>query len=144
MMPVHRHSDTPGAVPAGLNGPIFVLGAASETRVRPALFIDARRLPRYTRQKRLKDGSVAYYWAIPTWAKHQGCPLPPRALGQDRHAAFTAAEHLNLALDRWRKRRKLREKVPIPTRAAASSGNRQRPSWRPLAALAELTPAPDR
>jgi len=142
-MPVHRHSDMPGEVPAGLNGPVFVLGQASETGVRPALFIDARRPPRYTRAKRLKDGSVAYYWAIPTWAKRQGCPLPPRALGQDRHAAFIAAEHLNLAFDRWRKRRKLREKVPIPTRAAASSGNRQRPSWRPLAALAELTPAPD-
>ncbi len=142
-MPVHRHSDTPGAVPAGLNGPVFVLGAASETGVRPALFIDAKRLPRYTRAKRLKDGSVAYYWAIPTWAKRQGCPLPPRALGQDRHAAFIAAEHLNLTFDRWRKRRKLQESMPIPTRSARPSDNRARPSWQPLAALAQLTRAPD-
>jgi hypothetical protein len=140
-MPVHHHSDMPGEVPAGLNGPVFVLGAASETGVRPALFIDARRPPRYTRAKRLKDGSVAYYWAIPTWAKRQGCPLPPRALGQDRHAAFIAAEHLNLAFDRWRDRRKLQMSTPIPTRAG-SSGDRQRPSWRPLMALAELTRAP--
>jgi hypothetical protein len=144
MMHVHRHSDTPREVAAGLNGPVFVLGQASETGVRPALFIDARRLPRYTRQKRLKDGSIAYYWAIPTWAKRQGCALLPHALGQERQGAFISAEQLNLAFDRWRERRKLRDKTPIPTRAAASSGNRQRPSWRPLAALAELTPAPDR
>jgi len=144
MMPVHRHSDMPREVAAGLNGPVFVLGQPSETGVRPALFIDSRRLPRYTRQKRLRDGSVAYYWAIPTWAKHQGCPLPPRALGQKRQAAFIAAEQLNLAFDRWRACRKLQEKTPIPTSAAGSSGNRQRPSWRPLAALAELTRAPDR
>jgi len=91
-MPVHHHSDTPREVAAGLNGPVFVLGPASDTGVRPALFIDAKRLPRYTRAKRLKDGSIAYYWAIPTWAKRQGRPLPPRALGQDRQDAFIAAQ----------------------------------------------------
>jgi len=93
MMPVHHHSDTPRQAIAGVNGPVFVLGPASDTGVRPVLFIDAKRLPRYTREKRLKDGSIAYYWAVPTWA-------------------------------------------------AGSSGDRQRPSWRPLAALADLTPAP--
>ncbi len=140
---MQHHSDKARHAIAGFNGPVFVLGPPSQTGVRPALFIDARVLPRYTRQKRLKDGSIAYYWAIPTWAKHQGCPLPPRALGQDRHAAFIAAEQLNLAFDRWRERTTLQDRTPIPTRVAASSGNRARPSWRPLAALAELTPAPD-
>jgi len=142
-MTIHPHSDKRFQSGSVFSGPAFVLGAPSETGVRPALFIDVRRPPRYTRAKRLKDGSVAYYWAIPTWAKHQGCPLPPRALGQERQAAFIAAEQLNLAFDRWRERRKLQEKTPIPTRAAGSSGNRQRPSWRPLVALAELTLAHD-
>lgn len=142
-MPVHHHSDTPRQAIAGVNGPVFVLGPASDTGVRPVLFIDAKRLPRYTREKRLKDGSIAYYWAVPTWAKRQGCPLAPRALGQDRQAAFIAAEQLNLAFDRWRAKRTTRAKTAIPTRAAGSSGDRQRPSWRPLAALAELTPEPD-
>jgi len=142
-MTIHPHSDTNFKSSSVLSGPAFVLGAPSETGVRPALFIDARRLPRYTRAKRLKDGSVAYYWAIPTWAKRQGCPLPPSALGEDRHAAFIAAEQLNLALDRWRERRKLQAKTPIPTRAAGSTGDRKRPSWRPLVALAELTLAHD-
>jgi len=137
--PSFRHARE---IPAGLNGPVFVLGQASETGVRPALFIDAKRRPRYTRAKRLKDGSVAYYWAIPTWAKRQGCPLPPRALGQDWQDAFIAAEQLNLDFDRWRKRRKLQVSTPIPTRVARSSGDRARPSWQPLAALAELTRAP--
>ena len=125
-MPVHRHSDMPRDVAASLSGPVFVLGQASETGVRPALVIDARRLPRYTRRKRLKDGSIAYYWAIPTWAKRQGCPLRPRALGQDRHAAFIAAEHLNLAFDRWRQRRRSHARTLIPTRAPVPSRDRQR------------------
>ena len=140
---MQHYSDKPRQDIAGFNGPVFVLGPPSRTGVRPALFIDARGLPRYTRQKRLKDGSIAYYWAIPTWAKRQGCALLPHALGQERQDAFIAAEQLNLAFDRWRERRRLQERTPIPTRAAGSSDNRQRPSWRPLAALAELTPAPD-
>lgn len=142
-MTIQRHSDTHFRSGSVFSGPAFVLGAPSETGVRPALFVDARRLPRYTRQKRLKDGSTAYYWAIPTWAKRQGCPLAPHALGRERQAAYLAALQLNLAFDRWRERRKRKGISPIPTKEPVPSGGRRRPSWRPLAALAELTPAPD-
>jgi len=137
------HSDMRDRTPAVLSGPAFVLGAPSRSGLRPAIFVDARRRPRYTREKRLKDGSIAYYWAIPTWAKRQGCPMPPCALGRDRHAAFVAAERLNVAFERWRKSRNRGKPATIPTRPGIRSDQRQKLRWQPLEALSSFTPACD-
>ena len=34
-------------------------------------------------EKKLSDGSIAYYWQLPTWARKLGCPLRSEALGID-------------------------------------------------------------
>lgn len=98
------------------NGPLFVLGPPGPSGLRPAVLIDLKRTPRYTRAKKLKSGDTAWYWSIPTWAKRQGCSLKPVALGSDRLAAFAKAEQLNVAFDRWRGMRLKRIDCAIPTR----------------------------
>ena len=39
--------------------------------------------PKLTVAKRLRAGSVAYYWNAPSWAKKKGCALSGHALGAD-------------------------------------------------------------
>jgi len=63
------HSDESRSAATAFTEPVFVLGPASATGARPATLVDAGQRPRYTSSKLLKDGSVAYYLAIPTWAK---------------------------------------------------------------------------
>jgi hypothetical protein len=65
----------------------------------------ALKLPRYCRRKPLKNGSWAYFFEPPTWARAQGCPLEAEALGQNYDAAVTRAENILLpAFDSWRTR----------------------------------------
>jgi hypothetical protein len=54
---------------------------------------------------------VAYYWAIPTWAKNAGCNVKPEALGQDYGAAKKRCDEvLNPQFDAWRGRETPTEK----------------------------------
>lgn len=65
-------------------------------------------LPRYMRVKKLADGSTAFYWQPPNWAKRgvkrNGRPSPVRAtaLGKDLVNAIGMANALNDGLDGWR------------------------------------------
>jgi hypothetical protein len=59
-------------------------------------------LPRYVRRKPLKGG-WGYFFAPPTWARKDGCPLEPEALGTDYQAAALRAETILLPqFDVWR------------------------------------------
>lgn len=57
--------------------------------------------PRYMIDKRLRDGSVGYYWNPPSWARRQGFPMKSERLGQIYASAMTRAEQLNEYLDDW-------------------------------------------
>src|SRR5690242_3553679 len=58
--------------------------------------------PKLMVAKRLKKGSIAYYWDIPTWAKRKGCTLPGHALGSDYgQAKQRCDEILNPQFDAW-------------------------------------------
>jgi hypothetical protein len=59
-------------------------------------------LPRYTLAKRLRDGSLAYYFNVPMWARKSGCTVENEALGTDYESARTRAETVLLpAFDSW-------------------------------------------
>lgn len=61
--------------------------------------------PKLMVAKRLKGGGVAYYWAIPSWAKKAGCTLHGEALGSDYAAAKSRCDALlNPQFDAWRLR----------------------------------------
>lgn len=66
------------------------------------------RLPRYLRVKRLRSGTEAYFWEMPSWArppaeKHgRMCPVTSEALGTDLATAIGKADLLNTFLDEWR------------------------------------------
>ncbi|GAA3849427.1 hypothetical protein AFIC_001016 [[Pseudomonas] carboxydohydrogena] len=65
----------------------------------------AQPMPRYCRRKLLKNGTWAYFFEIPTWAKEQGCKLENEPLGSDYAAAVKRAEEVLLpAFDSWRSR----------------------------------------
>ncbi len=52
--------------------------------------------------KRLKSGSIAYYWDMPSWAKKKGCTLPTQALGNDYGPAKQRCDEiLNPQFDAW-------------------------------------------
>jgi hypothetical protein len=58
--------------------------------------------------RRLKSGTVAYYWVLPTWAKRTGCTLQVEALGVDYALAkLRCDEVLNPRFDAWRKREEI-------------------------------------
>lgn len=74
--------------------------------------------PRYTRPKKLADGSIGWFWTLPTWAQPKkskdgqlvpverhgaACPLESSPLGTDAAKAWDRANEINEALDRWRK-----------------------------------------
>jgi hypothetical protein len=60
------------------------------------------RLPRYVLAKRLRDGSLAYYFNVPMWARKSGCTVENEALGTDYESARTRAETVLLAaFDSW-------------------------------------------
>lgn len=67
-------------------------------------------LPRYVRPSKRKDGTTAYFWDLPTWARKSKadaddplpCPLSNEALGTDLLHAITRGEDLNKDFDDWR------------------------------------------
>jgi hypothetical protein len=124
-----------GQPQGAVKGRVFVIGLPLRSGLRAPIEVSPGKLPRYLRQKTLKSGAMAYYWSVPTWAKTQGCPLVPKALGTDRIEAIIAAEAENAAFDRWRKSRKPAPPAAIPTR--------QRPKIRaPLRSFRELASIP--
>jgi Phage integrase family len=59
--------------------------------------------PKLMVAKRLKSGTIAYYWGPPTWAKTIGCPMRGEALGIDfAQAKRRCDEVLNPQFDAWR------------------------------------------
>jgi len=58
--------------------------------------------PHYMREKSLRDGRVAYYWAPPGRDLVKGCPVHSEALGNHYGAAAERATMLNQHLDAWR------------------------------------------
>jgi hypothetical protein len=60
-------------------------------------------LPRYVLRKPLKNGTWAYFFNVPMWARAAGCPVRNEPLGTDYAAAASRAETVLLpALDSWR------------------------------------------
>jgi hypothetical protein len=60
-------------------------------------------LPRYVLRKPLKNGTWAYFFNIPMWARAAGCPVTNEPLGADYATAVSRAETVLLpALDSWR------------------------------------------
>jgi hypothetical protein len=63
----------------------------------------ARLLPRYMLRKPLKNGTWAYFFNLPTWARKAGCQIRNEPLGADFEAAVARAENVLLpAFDAWR------------------------------------------
>jgi hypothetical protein len=61
--------------------------------------------PRYMVARRLKSGTISYYWVPPSWAKGNGCPFECEVLGTDYGIAKKRCDELlNLQFDAWRKR----------------------------------------
>jgi hypothetical protein len=58
--------------------------------------------PRYTVERRLKGGRVAYYWTPRRRDLDKGFGIAGEALGDDYAAAIARAEMLNGHLDAWR------------------------------------------
>jgi hypothetical protein len=62
------------------------------------------RWPRYMDDHQRKDGSTAYYWKVPTWAKKGGFPLNSEALGTNYGTSKQRCDDvLNPQLDAWRR-----------------------------------------
>ncbi len=61
--------------------------------------------PRYMLAKRLRDGSIAYYWSPHKRDYQAGCAMRREALGLDYAAALERAGLLNKHLDSWRQGR---------------------------------------
>jgi hypothetical protein len=59
--------------------------------------------PHYMVTRRLKAGTIAYYWVPPTWAKKKGCALEVEALGTDYADAKKRCDDvLNPQFNSWR------------------------------------------
>jgi hypothetical protein len=53
--------------------------------------------------KRLKGGTISYYWGVPSWAKRDGCTLASEALGPEYALAKQRCDEvLNPQFDSWR------------------------------------------
>lgn len=76
-------------------------------------------LPRYVLAKRLKSGSMAFFYNVPTRYRLLKCPVPSEPLGTDYSAACKKAETLNGLLDEWDQ---LRKGLPISTPMAPKIG----------------------
>jgi hypothetical protein len=69
-------------------------------------------LPKYVVGKRLRDGTIAFYWAPPTWALRDGCPMAREALGTDYGEAKRRCDVLNPQFQAWLKRGEIGEVSP--------------------------------
>lgn len=89
-------------------GSVWALGAAKRSQSTPFIHAspkrrdETRKLPRYVQSRKLKTGSISYYWCPPHWARKNGFPLLAEALGPDLDKARGRIAHLNAYLDRWR------------------------------------------
>jgi hypothetical protein len=70
-------------------------------RRRRSLIVKPASWPRYMVEKRLKSGSVAYYWTPPKSFRLRGFTLTSEALGQSYATAIERAASLNLHLNAW-------------------------------------------
>ncbi|MEQ1695121.1 MAG: hypothetical protein ABL901_04695 [Hyphomicrobiaceae bacterium] len=55
-------------------------------------------------EKRLRTGTIAYYWAPQTRDRRDGCKINSEPLGSDYGSAIERAKFLNTHLDGWRSR----------------------------------------
>ena len=65
-------------------------------------------------KKKTVDGSITYWWVVPTKARKAGCPLATEKLGKDEQSALSRATMLNDMLNEWRKGRLAAEKANGP------------------------------
>jgi hypothetical protein len=83
-------------------------------------------LPRHVIPKKLKDGSVAYYYNVPTLYRRAGCPVSSEPLGTDYFVACGVngeggkAAALNGLFDEWNDSRR---GLPIASEAAPAVGS---------------------
>ena len=76
-------------------------------------------LPRYVITKRLKNGSIAYFFNIPSHYRKLGCPVQNEALGKDYEVACGRdgrggkAATLNARLNEWKQIRRGRPIVGV-------------------------------
>jgi hypothetical protein len=100
---MHRH---------GVSTKVYRLGPPNRAglrdliEVRPETVPEVRNLPRYVQTRRLADGSIAYYWCRPWWARGADCQLKNEALGKHLDTLRERAEALNAKLDAWRTSRR--------------------------------------
>jgi hypothetical protein len=87
-------------------GPPNKAGLRNVYLVRPKADIPAPKLPRYVQTRKLADGTIAYYWCRPWWARGEDCPLCNEALGVHLDKMRERAGVLNAQLDAWRLARK--------------------------------------
>jgi hypothetical protein len=96
----------------GVSTKVYRLGPANRAGLRDLIEVvpetppKAPKLPRYVQMRRLADGSVAYYWCRPWWARGADCALKNEALGKHLDSLRDRAEVLNAKLDTWRLSRK--------------------------------------
>ena len=55
-------------------GPPNKAGLRNVYLVRPKAAIPAPKLPRYVQTRKLADGTIAYYWCRPWWARGEDLP----------------------------------------------------------------------
>jgi hypothetical protein len=87
-------------------GPPNKAGLRNVILVRPKADRPAAKLPRYVQTRKLADGTTAYYWCRPWWARGEDCPLCNEALGMRLDKMTARAGVLNAQLDAWRIARK--------------------------------------
>src|SRR5262245_19539086 len=63
--------------------------------------------PRYMVERRLSDGSIAYYWRVRARDRAAGFPIDSEVLGADYVTAIDRAKTLNAHYDSWRQGRHL-------------------------------------
>src|SRR5262249_19368336 len=61
--------------------------------------------PRYMVERRLSDGSIAYYWRVRAKDRAAGFPIDSEVLGPDYAAAVERVSMLNAHYDSWRQGR---------------------------------------
>src|SRR5689334_13317788 len=74
----------------------------SENQRRERRVVKPKSWPRYMREKRLKSGSVAYFWEPPSIYIRQGFKGQAEPLGPNYAAACDRAHLLTRYLDDWR------------------------------------------
>jgi hypothetical protein len=96
----------------GVNTKVYRIGPPNRAGLRDLIEVtpetspELPRLPRYVQMRRLADGSIAYYWCRPWWARGADCALQNEALGKNLDMVLKRSDVLNGQLDAWRTSRK--------------------------------------